>query len=68
MPWPAFRYMSDPELRDIAAYLKRGLKPVSNKVADSEGPPDFWASEYTVEKIGPYPGPKFPTANEKPPK
>jgi mono/diheme cytochrome c family protein len=65
MPWPSFRYMSDQELRDIAAYLKRGLKPVSNKVADSEGPPDFWASEYTPAKIGTYPPPAFPTANEK---
>lgn len=64
MPWPGWRYMSDPELRAIAAYLKRGLKPVVNKVADSEGPPDFWASEYTVEKIGRYPAPAFPTAKE----
>lgn len=63
MPWPAFRHMSDQELRDIAAYLKQGLKPVSNKVADSEGPPDFWASTYK-DMIGPYPTPAFPTANE----
>ena len=28
------------------------------------GPPDFWASEYTVEKIGPWPLPAYPTANE----
>jgi mono/diheme cytochrome c family protein len=65
MPWPAFRHMSDQELRDIAAYLKRGLKPVSNRVADSEGPPDFWASEYTVEKIGPYPASPFPATHER---
>jgi mono/diheme cytochrome c family protein len=64
MPWPAFRHMSDQELRDIAAYLKRGLKPVSHKVQDSDGPPDFWASEYTVAKIGPYPAVKFPGQNE----
>lgn len=68
MPWPAWRHMSDQELWDIAAYLKRGLKPVSNRVADSEGPPDFWASEYTVEKIGAYPAVAFPTANEVAPK
>lgn len=67
MPWPSFRHMADQELRDIAAYLKRGLKPVTNKVPDSEGPPDFWASEYTVEKIGSYPAKSFPTANEKTP-
>jgi len=65
MPWPAWRNMSDEELYAIAAYLKNGLKPVQHKVADSEGPPDFWASEYTVEKIGPYPVRTYPTANEK---
>ncbi len=65
MPWTAWRNMSDRELFAIAAYLKNGLKPVSHKVQDSDGPPDFWASEYTVEKIGPYPVLPFPTANEK---
>jgi hypothetical protein len=64
MPWPGWRHMSDKDLWAIAAYLKRGVKPASNKVADSEGPPDFWASEYTVAKIGTYPGPAYPTANE----
>ena len=58
--------MSDADLWAIAAYLKRGVKPISNKVQDSDGPPDFWASEYTVEKIGPYPAAAFPTANEVP--
>jgi hypothetical protein len=67
MPWPAFRHMSDQELYDIAAYLKHGVKPVRNLVPDSEGPPDFWASEYTPDKIGTYPAPEFPTANERPP-
>jgi len=65
MPWPSWRNMSDQELYAIAAYLKNGLKPVSHKVADSEGPPDFWASGYTVEAIGPYPVVAYPTANEK---
>jgi len=65
MPWPSWRNMSDAELRAIAAYLKNGLKPVSHKVQDSDGPPDFWAGEYTVAKIGPYPVAPFPTANEK---
>jgi hypothetical protein len=64
MPWPAFRHMSDQELWDIAAYLKLGLQPVSHRVEDSEGPPDFWASEYTPEKIGQYPLPPFPTGRE----
>lgn len=64
MPWPGWRHMPDEDLMAIVAYLKYGLKPVRNKVADSEGPPDFWASEYTVEKIGQYPAPAFPTVNE----
>ena len=65
MPWPSWRNMSDQELYAIAAYIKNGLKPVSHKVQDSDGPLDFWASEYTVEKIGPYPAVAFPTVNEK---
>lgn len=67
MPWPEWRHMTDQELWDIAAYLKHGVKPVRNKVADSEGPPDFWASAYTVEKIGAYPLPPFPTERERAP-
>jgi mono/diheme cytochrome c family protein len=67
MPWPAFRHMPDQEIMDIAAYLKHGVKPVRNRVQDSDGPPDFWASGYTVEKIGTYPAPAFPTANERVP-
>lgn len=65
MPWGSWRHMSDEELWAIAAYLKRGVKPMSNKVADSEGPPDFWASAYTVAAIGPYPAAPYPTANER---
>jgi hypothetical protein len=64
MPWNDWRHMSDADLRAIAAYLKRGLKPVVNKVPESEGPPDFWASGMTPENIGAYPAPAFPTANE----
>jgi mono/diheme cytochrome c family protein len=64
MPWAAWRYMTDEELRAIAAYLKRGLRPVSHKVTDSDAPPDNWASEVTVEKIGQYPPPPYPTAQE----
>lgn len=66
MPWPAFRHMSDADIRAMVAYLKRGVKPVSNRVADSEGPPDFWASAYTPEKIGPYPAVPFPSKAEQP--
>jgi mono/diheme cytochrome c family protein len=67
MPWPEWRHMPDAELWAIAAYLKHGLKPVNNRVEDSEGPPDFWASAYTAENFGPYPAPSFPTANERVP-
>ncbi|HEY9517102.1 MAG TPA: hypothetical protein VIQ74_15600 [Gemmatimonadaceae bacterium] len=64
MPWPEWRHMTDQELWDIAAYLKYGVKPVRNRVPDSDGPEDFWASEYTPDKIGTYPLPAFPTALE----
>jgi mono/diheme cytochrome c family protein len=65
MPWPAWRQMPDQDLWAIAAYLKRGLKPSKNKVQDSDGPPDFWASALTVEKVGPNPAAAYPTVNEK---
>ena len=65
MPWPSWRHMPDQDLWAIAAYLKNGVKPVSHKVKDSDGPPDFWAGEYTVAKIGPYPAAAYPTAYEK---
>ena len=64
MPWMFWRHMSDQELMAVAAYLKRGLKPVSNKVAPSDAPPDGWASEFTPEKIGTYPPPAYPAAME----
>ena len=65
MPWPSWRHMPDADLWAIAAYLKNGLKPVVNRVADSEGPPDFWASDYTVAKIGPYPVTPYPASTER---
>jgi mono/diheme cytochrome c family protein len=64
MPWPTYRHMTDRELQDIAAYLKRGLKPAANRVADSEGPPAFWAEWYT-DGYGQYPVAQFPTAHER---
>lgn len=67
MPWNAWRHMTDGELWAIAAYLKRGLAPVVNKVAESDGPPDFWAGAYVDSLIGKYPSPAFPTANEHKP-
>ena len=65
MPWPAFRHMADGELWDIIAYLKHGIKPVSNKVPDSGDPPDHWASGYTPDIIGLYPAPPYPAAGEQ---
>ncbi|MEA2760764.1 MAG: hypothetical protein QOD47_48 [Gemmatimonadaceae bacterium] len=65
MPWPAWRQMQEQDLWAIAAYLKQGVKPSRNRVQDSDGPPDFWASEYTVAKIGPDPSAPYPTAKEK---
>lgn len=64
MPWPSWRHMPDQDLWDIAAYLKHGIKPVSHKVTDSEGPPDFWVSAYTPDKIGTYPLSVFPHGSE----
>jgi mono/diheme cytochrome c family protein len=64
MPWPAWRHMSDNDLWSIIAYLKHALRPVSNEVKASDAPPDLWASEFTVEKIGPWPAVRFPTSNE----
>jgi hypothetical protein len=65
MPWPAFRYKPDVELWAIAAYLKRGLKPQTNKVEPSEGPPDFWAGLYGMfGATGAMQTPAFPTDRE----
>lgn len=63
MPWPAFRHMSDTDLWAIAAYLKRGVAPQTNRVEPSEGPPDFWAGIYSM-MAGPATPPAFPTARE----
>jgi mono/diheme cytochrome c family protein len=67
MPWVAWRHLTDEELWAIATYLKRGLKPVRNRVPDSSGPPDFWASLFTPENFGSYPAPAFPTERERRP-
>jgi hypothetical protein len=64
MPWPGFRHMPDQELWDIAAYLKRAVRPVENVVEESEGPPDFWAAFYADPIHGTYPARPFPTSQE----
>ncbi|CAN5814863.1 hypothetical protein BH23GEM3_BH23GEM3_12600 [soil metagenome] len=65
MPWPAYRHLADDEIRAIASYLRNGVRPVSNRVPDSEGPQDFWGTEYTPDKIGMLPAPAFPTSRER---
>jgi hypothetical protein len=35
-----------------------------NEVEASDAPPDLWASDYTVETIGPHPASPYPTAHE----
>ncbi len=65
MPWPAVRNMPDADLWAIVAYLKHGVKAVSNASPDSQGPPDHWASSYTPDKIGPYPLPAYPAGSEQ---
>lgn len=37
MPWPAFRHMTDRELRSIYAYL-RTIPPIENRVPDYQAP------------------------------
>jgi hypothetical protein len=64
MPWPVVRHNPDDDLWAIVAYIKHGIKAVSNKVPDSEGPPTGWASAYTPDQIGPYPLPSYPAGNE----
>jgi mono/diheme cytochrome c family protein len=65
MPWPSFRHMRDEQLMAIVAYLKHGIKSVSNKVPDSQGPPNFWAASYTPDASGPFPLPAYPAAAEE---
>jgi hypothetical protein len=64
MPWTFWRHMSDDDLWAAIAYLRHGLAPVANEVQASDAPPDLWASDYTVETIGPHPASPYPTAHE----
>jgi mono/diheme cytochrome c family protein len=64
MPWTGYRHMSDRQLWDVIAYLRQ-VAPVVHAVPDGVRPPDFWASEFTDEKVGSRPPPPFPTAHEE---
>jgi mono/diheme cytochrome c family protein len=66
MPWPAFRHMSDSDLWAIVAYIKHGIKPNANQPPDTEEAPDFWASSYTPDKVGPVNLSPYPAAGEQP--
>jgi hypothetical protein len=50
-------------LNAVVAYLLYGVKPVRNRLPDSEGPPDFWASAYVP--LPPWPAQPFPAAWEQ---
>src|SRR5690606_14646192 len=65
MPWVSWRYLSDQELWDIIAYLRRGVRPVSNLVQASEAPPDHWVEFYGMIETGEPTLPPFPTAAEE---
>ncbi len=64
MPWMELRHMPDQDLRDIIAYLRHGLKPVSNEVEDSDRPPEGWRGMYETMGAGTHPAAPFPTSNE----
>jgi mono/diheme cytochrome c family protein len=65
MPWPGYRDLTDQDLWAIVAYL-RSVKPVSNHLPDSAGPPGGPAGE--PDWSGAYkdlqPLPPYPAANE----
>jgi hypothetical protein len=64
MPWNSWRHMTDDDLWATVAYLKHGIKPVSNAVPAGTEPPDFWASSVTPNIIGPAKFPLYPATNE----
>jgi len=67
MPWPSIRHEPDANLWAIVAYLKHGIKPVTNAVPASEAPLDHqgWATFYTDAAVGPTSLPAYPAGNEQ---
>ncbi len=65
MPWTAIRHLTDDQIWAIVGYLKHGIKGVNNTVTSSDSPPDFWASSYTDDKVGPANAPAYPANNEQ---
>jgi hypothetical protein len=64
MPWANWRHMKDDELWAIVAYLKHGIKPVSNAVPAGTEPGDFWASASENGANGPVDLPAYPASGE----
>lgn len=66
MPWTTIRNMSDDDIWAIVAYLKHGLKAVSNAVpASGDLTHDHWAGFYVAGNVGPFPLPAYPATNEQ---
>jgi hypothetical protein len=69
MPWTSIRNMTDADRWAIVAYLKHGIKAVSNTVpASASGPPfspTTWAPLYAPSAIGVSPVPAYPLSNEQ---
>lgn len=64
MPWASFRHIADEDLWAIVAYIKHGIKPVSNTVVAGTSPGDHWASSVTDDQVGPKTLPSYPAAGE----
>lgn len=67
MPWTSTRHLTDPQIWSVVAYLKHGIKPVSNAVPASESALDHhgWATFYTDAASGPTALPGYPAGNEQ---
>lgn len=61
MPWQSFRNHTDDELWALVAYIKHGIKPVTNKVTANVG--DGASVGYWANTVAPIPG-AFPLKNE----
>ena len=63
MPWPVYRNMTDRDIWSIVAYLKNGVKPVTNEVPENVGSggtrPDCSTLYQDLKPL-----PRFPGANE----
>lgn len=67
MPWTSTRHLTDSQIWAIVAYLKHGIKPVSNVVPATEPALDHqgWATFYSDAAVGPTTLPSYPAGNEQ---